>query len=84
MKLSNNLSVAEVTKSNTAKRWGISNEPTIEHLENLRAIALNIFQPARNYFKNPIAVTSGYRSEALNERMAEAKPHNIPKAKLLT
>ena len=69
MKLSNNLSVAEVTKSNTAKRWGISNEPTIEHLENLKAIALNIFQPARNYFKKPIFVSSGYRSEALNEKI---------------
>ena len=69
MKLSNNLSVKEVTKSNTAKRCGISNEPTIEHLENLKAIALNIFQPARNYFKKPIFVSSGYRSEALNEKI---------------
>jgi hypothetical protein len=42
MKLSDNLSVAEVTKSITAKRRDISNEPAIEHLENLKAIALNI------------------------------------------
>ena len=54
MKLSDNLSVAEVVKSITAKRCGINNEPTIEHLENLKATALNIFQPARNYFNKYI------------------------------
>ncbi len=67
MKLSNNLSLAEVIKSGTAKRLGINNEPTIEHMENLKALALNIFQPLRDNFKIPIAVTSGYRSEELNK-----------------
>jgi len=66
MNLSPNLSLAEVTKSATAKRLGIANEPTIEHLENLKAVAENIFQPIRNHFGVPVAVTSGYRSEALN------------------
>ena len=73
MKLSNNFSVKEVTKSNTAKRYGISNEPTIEHLENLKAIALNIFQPTRDYFKKPIHVSSGYRSKALNKKIGGSK-----------
>ena len=67
MKLSNNLTLAEVTKSATAKRLGISNEPTIEHMENLKAVAQNIFQPVRERFNTPIAVTSGYRSEGLNK-----------------
>ena len=83
MKLSKNLSVAEVTKSTTAKRCGIDNEPTIEHLENLKAIALNIFQPTRDYFKNPIAVTSGYRSEALNERIGGSKTSQHSKGQAL-
>lgn len=83
MKLSNNLLVKEVTKSNTAKRCGISNEPTIEHLENLKAIALNIFQPARNYFKKPIFVSSGYRSEALNEKIGGSKKSQHSKGQAL-
>ena len=83
MKLSENLSVAEVIKSTTAKRCGIPNEPGIEHLENLKAIALNIFQPARDYFKNPIAVTSGYRSEALNERIGGSKTSQHSKGQAL-
>ena len=83
MKLSKNLSVAEVTKSTTAKRCGIDNEPTIEHLENLKAIALNIFQPTRDYFKNPNAVTSGYRSEALNKQIGGSKTSQHPKGQAL-
>jgi zinc D-Ala-D-Ala carboxypeptidase len=67
MRLSENLTVKEVTKSATAIKHGISNEPSIEHLENLKAIAENIFQPARAHFGVPIAVTSGYRSQELNK-----------------
>tara|TARA_B110000091_G_scaffold25089_1_gene23963 strand:- start:199 stop:660 length:462 start_codon:yes stop_codon:yes gene_type:complete len=83
MKLSNNLSVKEVTKSNTAKRYGISNEPTIEHLENLKAIALNIFQPTRDYFKKPIYVSSGYRSKALNKKIGGSKKSQHSKGQAL-
>ena len=67
MRLSKNLSLQEVTKSATAKRRGIPNEPTIEHLENLKAIAENVFQPMRDYFKVPINISSGYRSKELND-----------------
>ena len=83
MKLSNNLSVKEVTKSNTAKRFVIDNRPTIEHLQNLKAIALNIFQPARNHFKKPIFVSSGYRSEDLNEKIGGSKTSQHSKGQAL-
>ena len=67
MKLSKNLSLSEVTKSNTAIKNGIDNTPTMEHMENLRAVAANIFQPMRDHFNIPIAITSGYRGEELNK-----------------
>jgi len=67
MQLSENLTLAEVTKSNTAKRLGIDNAPTAEHLHNLKLVAQNIFQPIREHFKKPINVSSGYRSKALND-----------------
>ena len=38
MKLSEHLDLAEVTRSETAKRKGISNEPTPEHLENFKKL----------------------------------------------
>lgn len=66
MKISEHLDLAEVTRSESAKRKGISNEPTAEHLENFKKLAENIFEPIRNHFKVPIHISSGYRSKALN------------------
>lgn len=66
MKLSKNLSLAECTKSLTAKRLGIDNTPDDWEIENLRAIAEFVFQPLRDAFRCPIFVSSGYRSEELN------------------
>ena len=67
MNLSENLTLAEVIKSSTAKRLGIDNTPTTEHLANLKLVAQNIFQPIREHFQKPINVSSGYRSKALND-----------------
>ena len=66
MKLSAHLDLAEVTRSETAKRKGISNMPTPEHLENFKKLAENIFEPIRKHFGVPIMISSGYRSKALN------------------
>ena len=66
MKLSEHLDLAEVTRSETAKRKGISNEPTPEHLENFKKLAQNIFEPIRKHFGVPRHISSGYRSKALN------------------
>lgn len=73
MKLSKNLSLAEVVRSETAKRLSIDNNPTKEHIENLKAIAENVFQPVRDHFKTPIHVSSGYRSEELNRAIRGSK-----------
>jgi zinc D-Ala-D-Ala carboxypeptidase len=67
MQLSKNLALAEVTRSETAKRNGISNMPTPEHLENFKKLAENVFQPIREHFGVPIHISSGYRSAALNK-----------------
>jgi zinc D-Ala-D-Ala carboxypeptidase len=66
MQLSKNLALAEVTRSETAKRRGISNMPTPEHTENFKKLAENVFQPIREHFGVPIHISSGYRSKALN------------------
>ena len=66
MQLSKNLSLSEVTRSETAKRRGISNMPTPEHIENFKKLAENVFQPIRDHFGVPIRISSGYRSKELN------------------
>jgi zinc D-Ala-D-Ala carboxypeptidase len=67
MKISNHLSLSEVTRSETAKRKGISNTPTAEHLENFKILAENVFEKIRTHFGVPIHISSGYRSKELND-----------------
>ena len=50
MKLSQNFSLRELTKSQTAERKGISNEPSEEHIENLKLLCTNVLQKIRNEF----------------------------------
>ncbi len=67
MKISTHLNLAEVTRSDSAKRHGIDNTPTAEHLENFKLLAEKVFEPIRLHFKEPIFISSGYRSKALND-----------------
>jgi len=67
MQLSKNLSLAEVMRSETAKRKGVSNMPTEAHIANFKLLAEKVFQPIREHFGVPIHISSGYRSAALNK-----------------
>lgn len=67
MQLSTNLTLAEVIRSETAKRRDITNMPTEQHIANLKLLAEKIFQPIRDHFGRPIHISSGYRSRALND-----------------
>jgi AAA+ superfamily predicted ATPase len=72
MQLSKNLSLAEVIRSETAKRKGVSNMPTEAHIANFKLLAEKVFQPIREHFGVPIHISSGYRSEALNKAINNA------------
>ena len=66
MKLSEHLSLSEVIRSESAKRNGISNMPTEQHIANFKLLAEKIFEPIRAHFRCPIHISSGYRSIELN------------------
>jgi len=66
MKLSKHLDLSEVIRSDSAKRNGISNMPTGEHIANFMLLAEKIFEPIREHFGVPIHISSGYRSVELN------------------
>ena len=72
MKLTSNFSLSELTKSQTAERHGISNQPTEEHTENLRLLCENVLQPVRDQF-GPVMISSGYRSEILSEKIGSSR-----------
>ena len=65
MKLSNNFSLNELTRSQTAERKGIDNTPSAEHQENLKKLCENVLQPVRDHFEQVVSVSSGYRSPEL-------------------
>jgi hypothetical protein len=66
MKLSQHLSLSEVTRSESAKRNGISNMPTEQHIANFKLLAEKVFEPVRVHFGVPIHISSAYRSIELN------------------
>ena len=65
MKLTENFSLSELTKSQTAERKGIDNTPSTEHQENLKRLCESILQRVRDHFGRVVSVSSGYRSEEL-------------------
>ena len=72
MRISKNFWLSELTKSPTAERFGISNEPSKEHLVNLTVVTHEILQPVREHF-GVITVNSGYRSPTLNTKVGGSK-----------
>ena len=65
MSLTQNFSLIELTKSQTATRKGIDNTPSTEHQENLKSLCEMILQPIREHFDCVVSVSSGYRSPEL-------------------
>ena len=65
MQLSKHFKLEEFTKSMTATRKGIKNEPGSGDIKNLENICYEILEPVRAHFDKPITITSGYRSEEL-------------------
>lgn len=59
-------SIQELTKSSTASRKGLKNNPTPEAEKNLEALVDKILDPLREAYGKPIKVNSGYRSPAVN------------------
>ena len=66
MMLSQNFSLEELTKSSTALRMGINNDPNADQMYSLRVLAETILQPIRNHYSIPFAVSSGFRSHELS------------------
>jgi hypothetical protein len=71
MRLTAHFNLAEFTRSESAKRHGVSNNPTPEHLENIIVLCERILEPIRAKY-GPIVISSGYRSKTLNHYIGGA------------
>jgi len=65
MKLTAHFDLSEFTRSESAKREGLDNTPTPEHLENIKILCEKVLEPIRLRFGS-INISSGYRGKLLN------------------
>lgn len=66
MKLTENFTLQEMIRSNTADAKGIVNIPNESQINFIRELCINILQPVRDEFGVPIRISSGFRSPKLN------------------
>ena len=67
MKLTENFTLEEMIKSETATRLKIDNTPNQKIIDNLKALCVNLLEPLRNKLNKPIIILSGYRCSELNK-----------------
>ena len=68
MRLSKHFSLEELTQSDTAVRLDIDNTPSEEVMDNLKFLAEKL-EDVRVLLRNPMLVSSGYRSRTLNAHL---------------
>ena len=66
-KISKHVSYREGVYSTTALRLGLNNDPSDDHLQNMKLLSEKIFEPLRMYVGGPIKINSFYRGPELNK-----------------
>ena len=72
MMLSKHFSLAELTKSSTATRRGIDNDPDSTARENLIVLCSEILEPVREHYGVPFVPNSGFRCLELNRAIGSS------------
>lgn len=71
--ISKHITFNEATKSTTAIRNGIKNEPNAQELSNMKLVAEKCFEPLREWYGKPIRVNSFFRCNELNTLVKGSK-----------
>lgn len=58
--------LSEFTRSETAERYGIENNPNDAQIQNIECLCGLILDPLREFIGHPIYITSGFRAPRLN------------------
>lgn len=67
---------AEVTRSQTANRLGIRNQPSQEAAERIEGLCQWVLEPVRSHFGRPVRLNSCYRGPALNKAVGGSPTSN--------
>lgn len=70
--LTPHFTLQELCASQTAVKHGIVNVPSELEVENLRRLCEGCLEPLREAIGLPVIVTSGFRTKALNDKLAHA------------
>ena len=70
--LSPHFTLQELCASRTAEKLGIVNVPSELEVENLRRLCEGCLEPLRVAIGLPVIITSGFRTKALNDKLAHA------------
>ena len=69
MRLTTNFTLSEMTKSETALRHGMANDPSPTEIENLRVLCEEVLQKVRDYYGMGVKVNSGFRHPLVNAKV---------------
>ena len=69
MKLTANFTLAEMTKSDTALRLNLENEPDEQQLAALKTLCEKVLQPVRDHYGMGVKVNSGFRHPLVNAKV---------------
>jgi zinc D-Ala-D-Ala carboxypeptidase len=69
MNLTPDFTLSEMTKSDTALRFNMANDPTNTEIENLRILCENVLQKVRDYYGMGVKVNSGFRHPLVNAKV---------------
>jgi putative chitinase len=71
--LTEHFTLEELTVSPTAKKLGLPNTPTPEHIANMKYCCEKILEPVRAHFGKAVQVNSSYRAPAVNKAVGGSK-----------
>ena len=73
MQLTNNFSLSEMTKSDTALRHDMDNTPGEAEIANLKVLCEKVLQPIRDHYGKGVKVNSGFRHPDVNAKVGGSK-----------
>lgn len=73
MQLSENFSLSEMVKSETALRYDMDNTPGDAEIENLKVLCNKVLQPVREHYGKGVKVNSGFRHPEVNAKVGGSK-----------
>lgn len=73
MQLTNNFSLEEMTKSETALRHNLDNTPSEAEIANLKLLCEKVLQPVRDHYGKGVKVNSGFRHPNVNAAVGGSK-----------